>query len=633
MRWFVTPSRLPWTATPARYRAEELFLRAAIANYEDAAMGRPDAGARTRAAEDLTRATQVVQAGSQRVSLEELGPAVGAPDAGRSALLAGDRLTLLARSDEWDHWSVRLRTLEAALLEGDGPRAAALAHRYADFHPWDEDLRVAVAALLCLNDDPDRGGALLATVETQRAHDRHESWARNWGEVRALVVACAAKAGKAPPPPPEHLGAGVDDYPEARAVLRLKRVARTDPGDTLALRTTAFDVIQMLKEGPLAPGARVRVLAALLSSAHAIDENLAALLAVPHDGEAPLLPAAQSFTALDWLDEPRGLRPSPSRQALRHAADRLRRLASSTEISAEERLALETAATATAIEAARASALAGDGASAVEILDRAGPRSLPGSASARALLRSTAWYVAADPARALAEVEHEPADLPDLPALQAAWWIQKAELYASMGRRDEAARAAVLADEASVLAADRGLEVRARWTRVALARPPLSPLRADPPRPLPGQRLWPWVGEMATPSSWLAPDAESPLALDRALAFWDAARGAPPDQRRAIRYAAATAHRGDAPRARSAYLALGAQLLADGEGEVEVWLDAFSATAARAVTMRAYTWSRAEAARFRGDTEAASQWTRRYRTLVALAANPEDAEIAAVLGI
>jgi hypothetical protein len=138
---------------------------------------------------------------------------------------------------------------------------------------------------------------------------------------------------------------------------------------------------------------------------------------------------------------------------------------------------------------------------------------------------------------------------------------------------------------------------------------------------------------MGTAASFLAPEAESPLALLRALAFWDGARAASPEERRALRYAAATAHRGDAPRPRAVYLALGAALAGEGEGDVEVWLDALSSTWARAGTMRAYAWARAEAARFRGDAEAASQWTTRYRTLSALAAAPEDAEIASVMGI
>ena len=119
-------------------------------------------------------------------------------------MLAGDRRTLRSRA-LWDHWSVDLRALEAALLDGDTARAGALARRYADFDPRDEDLRVAVAAMLCLAGDAARGGKLLETVQGDRAHQRHEAWARNWGEVRAAIVACAAKAGL---PAPPRAGAG-----------------------------------------------------------------------------------------------------------------------------------------------------------------------------------------------------------------------------------------------------------------------------------------------------------------------------------------------------------------------------------------------------------------------------------------
>jgi hypothetical protein len=666
IRWFVTPSRVPWTSTLARYRAEELLMRAAVAAYEDACVGRPDAAARSRAADDLGLAARVIRAGSQRITVEELGPAVGAPDPGRSALLAGDRRTLLGHADEWEHWSVRLRALEAALIEGDQGRAGALARRYAEFDPRDDDLRVAVASMLCLQGEAQRGVALLATVQAERARERHESWARNWGEIRALLVACAAKGGVPPPPLPERAEGGTGDPIEARAVLRLRLAGRTGPGDGAALRLAALEVIQMLKDNALPGGARVRVLAALLASGHPVDANLAAALATPHvdQGEAPPLSGpgglasepwtpggnagepwtSRALTALEWLDEPRGVRPSPSRQALRHATDRLRRLAGSPELSAEERLSLDAAATATALEAVRAFALAGDAAGAVQIVDRMGARALPGAA-ARALARSSAWYVAGDPAAALGEIEQEPGDLRDDTALQAAWWIQKAELYASAGRRDEAARAAVTADDAAVRSGLRRLEVRAQWTLLALTRPPLSPLRAAPPAPIPdshdggrppippGPRVWPWVGDVATASSWLAAGAESPAAVAQALGFWEAARRAPPAERRAIRHAAAAAHRGEQPEARTAYLALAAELLPPGEGDVEVWLDAFSATAARRLTLRAYAWARAEAARFRGDAEAAAEWTRRHRALVQMAAAPDDAELTAALGI
>jgi hypothetical protein len=683
VRWLITPSRIPWTATRARYRAEELGARTFVAAYDDAAVGRPDAAALRRAADGLALAQKTVHAGSQRLVVEELGRAVGAPDPGLSAVLAGDRRTLVDRADAWEHWSVRLRALEAALLEGDGPAepgspssppamgpvsmgpraapnpgpasrgprgAAAVAQRYAEFDPRDEELRIPVGAALCLEGAPERGGELLLSVQASRARERHESWARNWGEVRALIVACAAKAGAAPPPMPERTEGGEGDQAEARTVLRLRILTQSGAGDSTALRLAAFDAIQLLKTGPLAPGARVRVLAALLASGHALDEHLMAELSRPHlADEAPLLPGAPALTALDWLAEPRGLRPAPGREALRDGADKLRRAAASPEVSPEERLALETAAAATAIEAVRAFALAGDAGEAARIVDDAGDRALP-SAAARALARSSARYVAGDPARALAEIEGALGDLDHEPALRAAWHIQKAELLASTGQRDAAARAAVLADEEAAVLGDRSLEVRARWTRLALAHPPLAPLRAEPPPPLPGARNWPWTGEIAA-ASWFSPGPEGagldgaasgpkprsrfadPVALARALGFWDAARRAPPEERRADRYAAFTRHAGDAPRAFPAYLAVAAELLQPGEGDVEVWLDAFAATSSRKLTLRAYAWARGEAARFRGDATAAARWAERYGALVKKAAGPGAAELAAALGI
>jgi hypothetical protein len=633
MPWFILPSRVPWTAKRARLVAEELATRARVASYEDAAIGRPDAAGLERAAEELTAAARVLRAGSQRTTLEDLGRAVGTPDLGRSAMLAGDRRTLVAQAESWDDWSVRLRALEAALTEADLERATAIARHYADFDPRDEDLRLAVAAMLCMRGDPLRGGALLSTVQTERAHDRHEAWARNWGEVRAVIVACASKARKPPPPRPEGGKGGAGDLLEARAVLRLKLLARDAAGDSEALHDAAVDTIELLKRGPLAPGVRARLLAALVASAHTMAPALVASLASPRvaDGEGPLLLPAQTWSALDWLDEPRRFSPLPSREALRAAADRLRYLAANTTIAAEERSALENAATATSIEAARAFALAGDATTAVEVVDSAGARSRL-SEPARAFARSSAWYVAAEWARALAEIEREPEDLKEDPALGVAWHLQKAELLAAAGRREEAARAVVLADEAALRVGDRALRVRALWTRLALA-PPSATLRAPPPSPLRGERPWPWVGEIGSSRSWLTRGAESGAALAQAHGWWDAALQAAPEEQRAMRYQAALEHRGDTPRAVPAYLALAAALLPHGEGDVEVWLDAFSATSARSATMRAYAWSRAAAARFRGDGEAASRWIARYRALMEAAASPDDAELAASLGI
>jgi hypothetical protein len=621
IRWFVTPSRVPWTATPARYRAEELTMRQAIAAYADAAIGRPDAGALTRAAEGLVEADKVIRGGSQRVRLEELGPAVGAPDLGRSAMLLGDRRTLLARFDSWPHWSVRLRALTASMLEGDAALAAKIAKRYAEFDPRDEDLRVAVAATLCLSGEAERALSLLPSVQTARARDRHESWARNWGELRAAIVACAAKAGVAAPPLPEREGAGTNDRLDARTALRLRLLPHAEPRDPFAIRDAADAAIELLSKVALPRGARVRLIAGILGLGRSIEPDVLATIATPReaDGEGPLLGHPIELTAAEQLGQGRGLHAIATPVALRDAAAELRRVAALDTVTDEARDKLRAAAAATALEAARAFSANGDAASAIAVLDAAdlGPRA--------SLARSSARYVAGDAARALEALDRGPALGKD--AIGVASRIQRAELLASLGRRDEAAREATAADALAATLGDRRLDLRAQWTRLALAHTRRSSV------PAPKGLAFPWVGVLATPSSWLEAPAESMDAFASALAFWDAARRAPGPERRALRYAVVEPHAGDAPPALAVHLAIAAELLAPDEGDVEVWLDAVGATSGHGVPMRGYAFARMEAARFRGDDAAAARWSSRYRALVKLAAPAEDAELCAVLGI
>ena len=132
--------------------------------------------------------------GSKRITLEDLGASVSAPEVGRYAYEVGDRATLLRNAETLVEWPVRLHALQAALMEGDVPRALAIAKHYAGFYPSDEDLRTAVAAMLCIGDDPGRGLELLEQVQTGRSSLRHEGMARDFGEVRSLMMACAALA-------------------------------------------------------------------------------------------------------------------------------------------------------------------------------------------------------------------------------------------------------------------------------------------------------------------------------------------------------------------------------------------------------------------------------------------------------
>ena len=631
--WFVTPTRVPWTAIPARYRAEELGARIAIAEYTDALVGRPERAAIEAAAAGVAASAKSIEAGSRRQGLEELGRAVGAPDLGRTAEIYGDRATLLARFDEWTEWHMRLRALEAAWMEGDVPRAQAIAKRYAEFDPRDDDLRTAVAATLCLGDGEARGIALLASVQFDRAAQRHESWARNWGDERAAMVACSARAKVPPPPAPPAGNGGEADAIEARSTLRLRLLA--EPGPPSLGRAEADAATAALLREARAPGARVKLLAALIEARDDLDAKELAELAPPREGAGePAIVPSPARTAIDWLDAHRGLEAMVPGATLRRSAARLRSTSASAGLSRDEASGLRAAAGAMALEAARALALEGNGEAAAATVADAG-EALP-SEAARALQRSSAWYVAGNAERALAAldgaIDAAAADQAIAREVRVAALIQRAELLASLGHRDEAAKAAVLADEVAPTAGSRALDAHARWTRLALARPPLAPLRPGEESAAPGARAWPWVGLLGRPTSWLVPEAEAALPLGRALAFWGAATAASPDQRRALRYAALD-HRGDAPLAAAAYYAVAAELLPPSEGDVEIWLDVFSATDARSLPLRTYAWIRAESARFRGDPASAARWTVRRRALTAVTADPARAEIARYLGL
>ncbi|WP_437727382.1 hypothetical protein [Sorangium sp. So ce861] len=666
IRWFALPSRLPWTYGAASALAEELGVRAAIAEYVDAAVGRPDRAALARATEAVATAEATVAAGSRRITFDELGPSCGAPSLAREAARLGDRGALLARPDRWPDWHVRVHALRAALAEGDLPRALAIANGYAGMDPRDEDLRTTVAAILCLGTSAEakRGAELLTLIQDDRASKRHAGMARDWGEVRAVLVACAARAGVEPPPMPEAPDAGVADAVEARLAQRARlAAAREDAADAKGRAVRAIRDL-LVSAAALDPDARGDLLAVALAEDGGLDAIDAAALARPEGdgtetaggdalaatgagaGAAPARAAtgaALSLRALDWLPE-RGLaRPVVAGPLRARAAARAAALAAAPELSPSDGDALRAAAGALALKAARELALEGDAPRAIDALDRLGalaPELAP--EAARALARSSAWTLAGDRARALDLIER--VDLAAAPpALRAALHLQRAELLASLGRRLDAARAAVLADEEAAAARAAGagdaqpglalLEARARWTRLALAPSEGgSPLRqGGPPALLPADlsAAWPWVGFARLDAPWARGDQP---AFARALAAWSAARDAPPATRRALRYAALR-RRGDAPPALVPYAALAAQLLGEGEGDAEVWLDAFLALDAPRFSLRHVAFARAEAARWRGDDGSAAAWQRRYEALRAVASDPARAEIARYLGL
>lgn len=668
LRWFVTPSRLPWTRSAASYRGEELNARIAIADYLDAVVGHPNRDALARAAEALAAAEKIVKDGSQRLSMEDLGPAVSAPNLGRVADFAGDRATLLARADMWPDWHVRVHTLEAALIEGDLPRATALAKRYAEFDPRMEDLRTAVAALLCLGGDARRGIEMLTTVQNDRASKRYAAMARNWGAVRMIIVACAALGREPVPPKPEQPEAGQGDEQEMRAALRL-RLASVDAVESGARYGVALDdareqereavgaAMSLLTEGARSPGARAALLAAVMASSHAPDADKAADLARPRreEGEAPLLRSV-AITALDWLDEPRGLSPVVHGSVLERAAERLLAMSQTRGTAQYTAETLRTAAGALWIEAGGAFARAGYGSDAIRSIERGGPLVLE-SEQAIALARSSAWYVTGDLESALAELDAmsaiaEPSSaLAGARLVTAATQLQRAELLAALRVRQDAdanppstekevTAAAIEADRTAAAAGDASLSARARFTRLALAREPdTAPLRPGSEIDPSAHRAWPWLGATelrgqltGTKRSEDGGGSADDSPLSRALALWSTAREAPAKEQLAYRYALLRT-RGDAPGALVPHMTLATQLLEGGQGDPEVWLDALYAIDARRFSYRMYTWARAQAARWCGDEPRAKLWTQRNELLRSIASDPARAELARYLGI
>jgi len=645
--WFDLPARAPWTAGAARARVEEIEVRSALSAYADAAVGRPDRGALDRATGGIERAERAVAAGSRRVSFEDLGPSAPAPRLGREAARLGDRRTLVNLADRWGEWYVRAHALRAALAEGEVRRAAEMAERYAGWDPRDEDLRTTVAALLCLEGDAKRGMEMLVLTQEGRAKHRYAAMARNWGEVRALMVACAARAGVAPPPRPESAEAGEDDAVEVRTVLAARLAAAQ--GDAKRARQAAEAARDLLAATARRPEARLGLLVAALGAEGEGALGAAAVAELARaredEGEPPLAPGP--LLAADWLPAPGLDRPALPGADLVAGAERVAALAEVAELGEADRARLREAAVALAFEVARAYAAAGDAAAAVAVIDRLGAGA---GELAAALGRSSAWALTGEPTRALDALDalERAGQLAGAPAaLRAAVHLQRAELLAGLGRRPEAARAAQAADEAIAEAAPRPappgappaphphalLEARARWTRLALARPPAgTPLRPGVPAAMTATNdkdPFPWVGFADAAARWARPDQP---ALSVALARWDAARAAPPEARRAFRYAAMR-RRGDAPPALAAYLLVGGELLGADEGDTEIWVDALIAVDARRFSYRQIALARAAAARWRGDAEAGAAWWRRYEALRAVATDPARAEIARYLGL
>lgn len=617
VRGFDFPTQFSYTRHDATYRAEELLARVAINRYLDAAIGDPDPARLATTALAVKKAQEMVENGSRRIWFEDLGSAVGSPHLGKLASSLGDRATLIGSPEYFGLWYNRRDTLEAALIEADFEEVDFIASRYASWSPSDADLVSAVGATLCIT-SPSDGYGMLEKIPAHRAEKRYENMQRNYGEVHAIVSACAAKVGLPPPALPTDSGAGIADLPSVR---RLTELRLTVPGDDRQRGVRrAIDYLQRRGSEPVdrdQPHARAMLLAAVLVlSNEPLEPSLIVDIATPRveTGEGPLAPRAASLRTA--LVRPMGLYPVVPASWLSSGGRILAEL--SRRAGGSERGVLEHAAgglfTLAAIEHA------GDGRvhAAVEAADD-GSRWTQATPALGLYSRVSAAYVAGDPTRALKLLDDGRDAARDATEdLEIALTTLEALVAASAGDRDRAARIAAELPAVAESAADPDLAISARWVALALGA------AAPAPSPAP-MRLTAWTGQADRASRYRE---HGDRALETTFAAWSEAFASTPEVRRAFRYHLFE-RRGDIPALGLPALVASARLLdptISSEG-VETWLDAFSAIDARRMRLRSYAWMRMEAARIRGDRASERAWSDRLDVLRAVASQEEDLEL------
>jgi hypothetical protein len=614
VREFDLPTDYRYTRHDATYRAEELLARVAMDRYLDGAVGDPSPERLYDGSLHVKRLQGVLETGSRRISLEELGPTVPSPHLGKMASALGDRATLLERQDDFKLWYLKRDVVEAALLEADFDAVRDAALHYQDVNPTEADLRTTLGAALCIT-SPDEGFELLATIPAQRAEKRYANIQRNYGEMFAVLEACAWKVGASEPQLPKDGSAGEADAAEVRMLAKLRKSA---PGPDRRRRVSAASELLHgdsagQKLDPKARYARGMLLSAVLAlSEETYDPAaLVKLAAIPADGgEGPIGPRELSLSTI--LDVPPGLHPIVQVGWIEAAAKKYEDA-----IDSDSKGANKSALVATAgglhMLAALELANAGDPVGAVtHATEGARLQNLPPRTAALSI--ASAAYVAGDGGKALSLIApRPPADPKDAPDLE----LGLLTLETTLRARDGQPQARELGAKLGGLAAgakNAELALAARWLAVALARDSV---------PREGANLT-WTGQADTLGRYRERGERAVAAL---LATWANALDAGSAERRAFRFALLD-RRGDLPATGLGQL-YAAQLLLDETTEgpgAEIWLDALTAIDARRLRLRSYAWLRMEAARFRGDGFHEHLWGERLAVLRAVASEEADLE-------
>ena len=682
-----------YTHHDATYRAEELWARIMVGMYENAAIGDPDPRERARTSSFVTDAEGVVARGSRRISFDDLGPSISTPHLGGLAASLGDRRTLTADFESWTLWSDRIRAEEAPLVEGDLDTAVMIATRYAKDDPHEGDLRTTTAAILCMGPDPAAGLELFTSIPSDRAEHRHAAMARNYGEVLGAMEACAARAKVPAPAPPSAESAGSADLEEMRTAeeIRLEKDPKllAFPLDRAVSLLGESGGISDAES----PYARAYLLAALIErDADSPREKDSAPRLTPgmlddfvrrRSTEGPLAPEPRHILA-EILDEGPGLHPVLPADMLARASDDLERIADEPDPKptpkakpkpkpkdqdkdgdaakdkddaavrlvktspadavddpvekaepppappppfAQRRADLRKAAGALALDAGIAASRFGDAALATKEMSRAA-QLLDLDAPTANLLSGAAQYVAGDATSAARTLDGPPSTDARL-AMESL--TLRALALASSGDKEGAKHAIETALELSDTAKDARLVLDARWLGLALgtaekvdgaAKLPVYTGQADIARR--------WTAELMPSSSAASPTEKTAIELN--LAAWRNALALSAPERLAFRYALMRTE-GDAPEAVTAYLVAGSRLVDESRSgdDVEVWLDAFTASDRPRMTYAAYAFHRREAARIRGDQASAKLWDDRLRKIRAQKSDSATIELARFL--
>lgn len=667
----------------ATYRAEELWARIMMASYLNSAIGAPDPSDLARTSKYVGDAQGVLERGSQRISLDELGPAVISPNRGKFANAVGDRRTLVGGFEGWSLWTTRNEAIRAALLDANVPLAVSIASFYATGEPREADLRTTIGAVLCLGPSPIEGVDFLERVPTDRFDKRYASIQRNYGEALGVLKACAKRANRPPPPLPPSGSAGVADLKETRLV-ESARLAK-DP-DTLG---DALDRIVVTLEGEDgvedrdSRWARAYLLAALVArdanapakppppkkdppktkpgsaGAHhepadqgeleeedaekdleeqrlpplfgdgtdrepitnRVDPKLLADLARPRAKETALAPPPTHVLAR-ILDEGPTLVPILPAETLALASERLEQIASSLPASPADPAGPPPT---------RPVLLAAAGSLALHaglVAARFGAPTIADTQMNRAarlleLDEATRRLLVAAAVYVAGARPLALAALGDTQGAKPAVEMESALLRARLLAPDDPAAAFEQVRRARALEAradDPILTLDARWMELALA-----------PRPEPtGPMLFPvYTGQADVDERWL--DRSSQPAIDANFRGWTRALGASPEEQLAFRYKL-WHQAGDAPTDLGMYLVAGGKLLREADSDAtEVWLDAMTAFDRERLTLFAYAFARTEAAAIRSDAEGLAAWTERLAGIRAVKAAPELLEIARFL--